>query len=251
MPVTTITLRLSARPGQVCVPRLLARRPSARIAPLVDPLSRAAPELLAQMAAFCRVSRILTGQDLQKWLLAGPCSAWLFILAPGADIKCCLVSRGYVCDFRWQTQDISARLPCSGRCLAGKPDSSFYGAGGRFYRRGCPLKAVGLVWLWFLWFWIAGLRQAGGKKKTHETETISFLQSITLARSGDVQRGSIRDGCRLCPPVDQLLGLAAVAECGCLFSVNLNDVSAPVFPLPALFFPIPSWVCHRDVRAAW
>jgi len=161
MPVTTDIVATYRAPGQV-VSRLLAAGPREDRA-LVILVAGCAVMFLAQWPRLSRVAH-LTGQDLQM-LLAGSLFGLLFIL-PLVLYHAAWLSRGIVWISGGKTTGYSARLALFWALLAASPIVLLWGLVAGFIGEGAQLKAVGLVWLVvFLWFWIAGLRQAGWKEK--------------------------------------------------------------------------------------
>jgi hypothetical protein len=161
MPVTTDIVATYRAPGRV-VSRLLAAGQREDRA-LVILVAACAVMFVAQWPRLSRVS-YLTGEDLQM-LLAGSLFGLLFIM-PLVLYFLAWLSRGIVWLLGGRTTGYSARLALFWALLAASPLVLFWGLVAGFIGEGGQLTAVGLLWLViFLWFWVAGLRQAGWKEK--------------------------------------------------------------------------------------
>ena len=157
MPVTTDIVATYRAPGRV-ISRLLAAGQREDRA-LVILVAACAVMFVAQWPRLSRIS-YLTGEDLQM-LLAGSLFSLLFIM-PLVLYFVAWLSHAVVWIFGGRTTGYSARLAL----LAASPLVLFWGLVAGFIGQGGQLTAVGLLWLViFLWFWIAGLRQAGWKEK--------------------------------------------------------------------------------------
>lgn len=157
MPVTRDIAATYRGPGRV-VARLLetgAREDRA----LVILVGACAVMFVAQWPRLSRMAH-LTGEDLQM-LLAGSLFGLLFIL-PLALYALALISHGVIRLVGGKSTGFSARLALFWALLAASPLALLWGLVAGFIGEGLELTLTGAVWLAaFLWFWIAGMKQAG------------------------------------------------------------------------------------------
>lgn len=113
---------------------------------------------IAQMPRLAREAH-LSGQDLNM-LMGGALLGWLF-LAPLFFYALAGVSHMVARLLGGQGDWYGARLALFWALLASTPLLLLHGLVAGLIGQGPQLQAVGFVWLvLFLWFWIAGLRQA-------------------------------------------------------------------------------------------
>ena len=156
MPVTTDITATYLRPARV-MRRLLAmgqREDRALIFLMVSCVI----VFVAQMPRLAREAH-LSGQDLDM-LMGGALLGWLF-LAPLFFYALAGLSHIIARLFGGKGDWYGARLALFWALLASTPLLLLHGLVAGFIGQGPQLQAVGLVWLiLFLWFWLAGLRQA-------------------------------------------------------------------------------------------
>jgi hypothetical protein len=166
MPVTRDIMATYRGPGRV-VSRLLAARTREDRA-LVILVGACAVMFVAQWPRLSRMAH-LTGEDLQM-LLAGSLFGVMFIL-PLALCVLAWISRGIVWIARGRTTGYGARLALFWALLAASPLSLLWGLVAGFIGEGIELTLTGAVWLTaFVWFWIAGLKQAGWGERADDLE---------------------------------------------------------------------------------
>ena len=157
MPVTTDIVATYRGPGRV-VARLLAAGPREDRA-LVILMGGCLVMFVAQWPRLARQS-YQTGEEMQM-LLAGALFGILFILPLimyGLSFLSYLVMRV----FGARQDGYGARLALFWALLAASPVMLLWGLVAGFIGPGTQLTAVGFLWvIAFLWFWIAGLKQAG------------------------------------------------------------------------------------------
>lgn len=157
MPVTRDIVATYAGPGRV-VGRILAAGPreDRALAILVGAC------LIMFVAQWPRLSRMsyLDGTDLQM-LLAGALFGVLFIL-PLLLYALALVSQGLLRLFGGRSSGFGTRLALFWALLAASPLTLLWGLVAGFIGPSQQLTVTGLIWFAvFMWFWIAGLKQAG------------------------------------------------------------------------------------------
>lgn len=113
---------------------------------------------VAQMPRLAREAH-MTGQDLDM-LMGGALLGWLF-LAPLFFYALAGLSHMVARLVGGKGDWYGARLALFWALLASTPVLLLHGLVAGFIGQGPQLQAVGFIWLvLFLWFWIAGLRQA-------------------------------------------------------------------------------------------
>jgi hypothetical protein len=157
MPVTTDIVATYRGPGRV-VARLMAAGPREDRA-LVILMGGCLVMFVAQWPRLARQS-YQTGEEMQM-LLAGALFGILFVL-PLVLYGLAFISYMAIRVFGGQPGGYRARLALFWALLAASPVMLLWGLVAGFIGPGTQQTAVGLVWLVaFLWFWIAGLKQAG------------------------------------------------------------------------------------------
>ncbi|MEE4348337.1 MAG: YIP1 family protein [Paracoccaceae bacterium] len=157
MSVTTDIVATYRGPGRV-VSRLLAAGQREDRA-LVMLLGGCAVMFIAQWPRLARQS-YLSGEDLQM-LLAGSLFGVVFFL-PLVLYAVALLSHGVIRLFGGRSTGFSARVALFWALLAASPLMLLWGLVAGFIGEGHQLTLTGAIWLMaFLWFWIAGLKQAG------------------------------------------------------------------------------------------
>ncbi|MDX1821643.1 MAG: YIP1 family protein [Paracoccaceae bacterium] len=157
MSVTTDIVATYRGPGRV-VARLIAAGPREDRA-LVMLLGGCLVMFIAQWPRLARQS-YLTGEDLQM-LMAGSLFGVVFIL-PLVLYLVALISQGLIRLFGGRSSGYAARLALFWALLAASPLMLLWGLVAGFIGEGLELNVTGVLWFAaFLWFWMAGLRQAG------------------------------------------------------------------------------------------
>jgi hypothetical protein len=166
MAVTTDIVATYRKPGRV-VARLLGAGPREDRA-LVMLLGGCVVMFVAQWPRLARQS-FLAGDDLQL-LMAGSLFGILFVL-PLLLYALALFSRGLIWILGGRSTGFAARLALFWALLAASPLMLLWGLVAGFIGEGLELKMTGALWLAiFLWFWMAGLRQAGWGVRPDATE---------------------------------------------------------------------------------
>lgn len=157
MPVTTDIVATYRGPGRV-LSRLLAAGPREDRA-LVILMGGCLVMFVAQWPRLARQSH-QTGEDMQM-LLAGSLFGILFVL-PLMLYALSFLSYLVIRIFGAKPGSYRARLALFWALLAASPVMLLWGLVAGFIGPGTQLNLTGVIWLIaFLWFWIAGLRQAG------------------------------------------------------------------------------------------
>lgn len=161
MPVTTDITATYLRPARV-MKRLLAMGQREDRA-LIILMVACVIVFVAQMPRLAREAHV-SGQDLDM-LMGGALLGWLF-LAPLFFYALAGVSHMIARLLGGQGDWYGARLSLFWALLASTPLMLLHGLVAGFIGQGPQLQAVGLIWLvLFLWFWMAGLRQAERAEK--------------------------------------------------------------------------------------
>jgi hypothetical protein len=166
MAVTTDIVATYRGPGRVMA-RLLAAGPREDRA-LVTLIGGCLVMFVAQWPRLARQS-YQTGEDMQM-LLAGALFGILFLM-PLIMYALAWISRGVAWIFGGRTTGYGARLALFWALLAASPVLLLWGLVAGFIGPGLQLTLTGALWLIaFLWFWIAGLKQAGWGARSNANE---------------------------------------------------------------------------------
>lgn len=156
MPVTTDITATYLRPARV-MRRLLAMGQREDRA-LIFLMAACVIVFVAQMPRLAREAHV-SGRDLNM-LMGGALLGWLF-LAPLFFYALAALSHMIARLFGGRGDWYGARLALFWALLASTPLLLLHGLVAGFIGQGPQLQVVGLIWLvLFLWFWMAGLRQA-------------------------------------------------------------------------------------------
>ena len=166
MPVTTDIAATYRGPGRV-VARLLSAGQREDRAPVML-LGGCLVLCVAQWPRLARQS-YLAGEDLQL-LMAGSLFGVVFIL-PLVFYTVALLSHGLIRLFGGRSTGFGARLALFWALLAASPVMLLWGLVAGFIGEGLELNLTGVLWFaTFLWFWMAGLRQAGWGERPDASE---------------------------------------------------------------------------------